>query len=287
MLAAVLAVSGCGGSGAKQTPPASRPDAHRTSHNGAGPLVVPISAKTRLGLEQDLFGARFLSSTRLAIPGIAGSSNCPSVPDELVVRNPHAIRVDLVVGSWSRTPSGRRVEVPRSPGTCLDDLHPVPVVVSVDPSRIDVHRRLKVSLYFPRGAIRRSRRPVLVTVPPLAPARFREEIRVARSANPRLFSIFPKVPGARRCSIPDGSTQRRFAGICRTNVRPQPTMEPSWSVTFAESWWPHCPPMAACSPRELRHHVWQVGEGETVVTAGTKPRVGSIRSRGAKAPQQS
>ncbi len=32
--------------------------------------------------------ARFLSPTRLAIPGIVGSSNCPSVPDKLIVREP-------------------------------------------------------------------------------------------------------------------------------------------------------------------------------------------------------
>jgi hypothetical protein len=281
VLAGVLAASGCGGSGGAAQPVALR------SHGGSHPLVVPISAKTRRNLERHLYSARFLSPTRLAIPGIAGSSNCPSVPARLIVRSPHAIRVDLVVGSWSRTASGRRVEVPHSPGTCLDDLHPVPVVLAVDPKRIAVHRLLKVDLYFPQGAIPRYKRPVVVTVPPLATARVREEVRVARASSPRLFSIFPKAPGERRCLIPRGDSRRRFTGICRTSVRSRATHEPSVSVAFTESWWPHCPPMVACSPRALRHHTWQVIEGETIVTPGAKLHVYATRSRGARAPQLS
>lgn len=297
VLAGVLAASGCGGSGAKLTahhtitPPTtggavSQPVAQRSSHNGTGPLVVPISATEMRSLKQHLFGARFLSPTRLAIPAIVGSSNCPSVPAELVVRSPHAIRVDLVVGSWSRTASGLRVRVPHSPGVCLTDLHQVPIVIAIDPKQIDVHHRLKVSLYYPKGVIRRYGRPVVVTVPPLATARVREEVRVARSSNPGLFSIFPKVPGARRCAIPaDAPSPRRYQGICQTNVRPRRTMEPSVSVDFTESWWPHCPPMAACSPRDLRHHTWQIIEGEPIVRPGAKLHVYATHSRGATPPQ--
>ena len=285
-MATVLALSGCGGSGASKPKTVVSPVAvsRTTSSKGTGPLVVAISQKTRHSLEQHLYSATFLSPTRLAIPGIVGSSNCPSVPDKLIVRSPHAIWIKLVTGSWSRTASGRRVEAPHSSGLCLDDLHPVPVVVAINPARIDVHHQMKVSLYYPKAAIRRYKRPVVVTVPPLATARLREEVRVARASN-ALFSIFPAVPGERRCLIPSADRQRRFAGICQTSVRSRRTMEPSESVTFTESWWPHCPPMVACSPRALRHHTWQVIEGETIVKPGTKPHVYAIHSRGAAAPQ--
>jgi hypothetical protein len=284
VLAGALAASGCGGSGTTQ------PLAQR-SHNRSGPLVVPISAKTRRSLELNLSSARFLSPTRLAIPGIVGSSNCPSVPAKLTVQSRHAIRVDLVVGSLSRTASGRRVEVPRSPGTCLADGN-----LSGRPSPgPGGHRRrpeadrgtapVEGQPLLPAG--RDSyRRPVVVTVPPLATARIRKEVRVARSSN-RLFSIFPKVPGERLCLIPLGGTRRRFVGICRTSVRSRPTHEPSVSVRFTESWWPHCPPLTACSPRALRHHTWRVIEGATIVTPGAKLHVYATRSRGARAPQLS
>jgi hypothetical protein len=43
--------------------------------------------------------------------------------------------------------------------------------------------------------------------------------------------------------------------------------------------------MVACSPRALRHHTWQVVEGETIVKPGTKPHVDAAHSRGATAPQ--
>jgi hypothetical protein len=262
----ILAVSGCASSAAT------------TAH----PLVLPISPKGMRGLDPPQ-AARFLSPTRLALAGIAGSSNCPSVPKTLTVEGPHRIRIDLVVGSWGPTASGRRVEVPHRPGICLADLHPVPVVVAVDSARIDVHHRLKVTLHYPRFAVRPGQRLVVVTVPPLPTAQVREEVRVARASN-RLFSIFPSVPGTRRCLIP-GTAAHGFEGICRTGIHARPTMEPSWTVTFTESWWPHCPPMTACSPRALRHHTWEVGEGETIVRKGTKPHVFGIRSRGDTAPQ--
>jgi len=139
----------------------------RTTQSKGRPLVVPINANTMRRLKLHLLGPRFLSSTRLAIPGIAGSSNCPSVPVKLIVQSPHAIRVDLVIGSWNRTALGLRVRVPRSPHLCFDDLVPTPVVIAIDPKLIDVHHRLKISLYYPRNVIRRYERPVVGTAPPL------------------------------------------------------------------------------------------------------------------------
>jgi hypothetical protein len=177
------------------------------------------------------------------------------------------------------------VQVLRRPRICLADRHPVPVVIAVDPAQIDVHDQLKISLYYPSSAVRRDRRPAIVTAPPLPTARTREEVRIARASN-RLFSIFPTVPGPERCVIPHNTLRAQgFRGICQTSVHARRTMEPSWSVTFTESWWAHCPPMVACSPRALRHHTWQVVEGETIVKPGTKPQVYATHSRGATAPQ--
>jgi hypothetical protein len=298
VLASVLAASGCGGSGAKQTahytttPPTtsgamSQPVAQHTSQHSAGPLVVPISAKTRHSLEQHLYAARFLSPTRLAIPKVVGSSNCPSVPAKLIVKSPHAIRVNLVVGSWSRTASGRRVEVPHRPRICLADAHLIPVVIAINPKKIDVHHELKVRLYYPNFVIRRYMRPVVVTVPPLATAPIREEVRVARASNPHLFSIFPTVPGKRRCAIPDGALGAKpIPGTCQTSVRSRQTHEPSVAVTFTERWlWPPCSPGEDCIAAHTRHHTWQVIEGEALATPGAKFHVYATRSRGATAPQ--
>jgi hypothetical protein len=142
--------------------PIVRTSANRGSHS----LVVAISAETMRRLKH-LHSPRFLSPTRLAIPGIAGSSNCPSVPVKLSVQSPHNIRVDLVVGSWKRTASGLRVRVPHSPHACLDNLVPTPVVIAINPKQIDVRHSLKVSLHYPKGVIRRYKRPVVITAPPL------------------------------------------------------------------------------------------------------------------------
>jgi len=59
--------------------------------------------------------------------------------------------------------------VPGGPsgGICLSDLHPVPVVIAIDPTQIDVQHQLKVSLYYPQGVIRRYKRPAVFSVPPL------------------------------------------------------------------------------------------------------------------------
>jgi hypothetical protein len=279
----------------RTTPPRRRrPAAQCLIRSPDAPRTRALARWSCLSARRPDTGSNNISTSRVSsrrlvwqFRGLSAAATAPSVPDKLIARSPHAIWIDLVTGSWGRTASGRRVEVPRSPGICLDDLHPVPVVIAIDPRQIDVHHQLKVSLYYPKGAIRRYRRPVVVTVPPLATARTREEVRVARSSNLRLFSIFPKVPGERQCLIPDGSTQQRFAGICQTSVRSRPTHEPSVSVTFTERWWPHCPPMAACSPRALRHHTWRVIEGETIVTPRAKLHVYATRSRGARAPQLS
>ena len=285
-IVAVLVVAGCGSSGTKgpTTSAVSPLPAIGTSPiTDTHPVVLPISPKGMRGINPP-DEARFLSPTRLAIAGIAGSSNCPSVPVKLIVESPHAIRIQLTVGSWGRTASGRRVQVPHRPRICLADLHPIPVVIAINPQQIDVHHQLKVRLYYPSFAVRNNKRPVVVTVPPLATARVREEVRVARASN-RFFSIFPTVPGTAGCAIPDGAIGTNpIPGTCETIIRARRTMEPSWSVTFTETWPPclsgYCPP-----PYRWRHHTWRVIEGETIVKPGTKPHVYAIHSRGATAPQ--
>jgi hypothetical protein len=285
---AVLVVAGCGSSEAKKptTSAVSPLPAIRTSPiTDAHPVVLPINPKGMRGINP-LDEARFLSPTRLAIAGIAGSSNCPSVPVKLIVESPHAIRIHLAVGSWGRTASGRRVQVDHQPRICLADLHPIPVVIAINPKQIDVHHQLKIGLYYPSFVVRSNKRPVVVTAPPLATARIREEVRVARASN-RLFSIFPTVPGTGRCAIPDGAIGTKpIPGTCATDIHARRTMEPSWSVTFTETWLAspclsgYCPP-----PFRWRHHTWRVIEGETIVKPGTKPHVYAIHSRGATAPQ--
>jgi hypothetical protein len=279
VLVTVLIASGCASSGTK------KPSTYVMSPESVEPVLLPISPKELRGLDPPEAG-RFLSLTRLAIARVAGSSNCPSVPQKLIIENRHRIRIDLVVGSWGRTASGRRVQILRRPSICLADLHPVPVVVAIDPARIDVHHRLKVDLEYPRFAGPRSGSSVTVDVPPFPSARIHEEVRIARASHRRLFSIFPTVPGTEPCVIPrNPSPPRDFRGTCQTSVRPRRTMEPSWSVIFTERWWPHCAPTTACSLRALRHHTWQTIEGETVVTPGTEPRVYATHSYGAAPPQ--
>jgi hypothetical protein len=287
VIAAVLAVAGCGSSGMKKprtsvVPPVA---VEPTGPVVTRPVVLPISPKGLRGLDPPE-GARFLSPTRLAIAGIAGSSNCPSVPRRLVVESRHDIRIDLAVGSWGRTASGRRVQVLHRPRICLADLHPVPLVIAVDPAEIDVHDQLKVSLYYPRFAVRSYKGPAIVTAPPLPTPRIRKEVRIARVSN-TLFSIFPTVPGKERCVIHHNTLPGQgFRGICLTTIHTRRTMEPSWSVTFTESWGPSCPPGGDCPAAQLtRHHTWQVVEGETIVKPGTKPHVYATHSRGATAPQ--
>jgi hypothetical protein len=167
----VVFAAGCAGSHAKSASLASGPKpapiVGAGSSGSTRPLVVPISAETTRRLKR-LHSARFLSPTRLAIPGTLGSSNCPSVPVKLVVFSPHAIRIDLAVGSWSRTASGLRVRVPHRPRICLTDLVlNSPLVIAINPKQIDVHHQLKISLYYPRFVVRRYEHPVVVAAPPL------------------------------------------------------------------------------------------------------------------------
>ena len=72
------------------------------------------------------------------------------------------------IGSWHRTASGLRVQVPHLPpgGACLDNLVISPVVIAINPKQIDVHHRLRVSLYYRKGVIR-GHKPVAFTAPPL------------------------------------------------------------------------------------------------------------------------
>ncbi len=111
--------------------------------------------------------------------------------------------------------------------------------------------------------------------------------QVARASN-RDFSIFPAVPGKRRCSIPVGApSSKPFHGMCQTIVRSRPTHEPSVNVTFTETWRRlECAPDldVACS-HPLAHHTWQLIEGEPIMEVGTKPRIYASHSSGATAPQ--
>jgi hypothetical protein len=166
-----LALAGCAGSGRTHSAtingPRPMPILRTSPNRDTRSLLVPLTPKTTRRLER-LHSARFLSPTRLAIPGILGSSNCPSVPVKLVVQRPDAIRVDLAIGSWRRTSSGLRVRFPHPPRICLANLVRLSVVVvAINPKQIDVHHRLTIRLYYPKGVILRYKRPVVVTAPPL------------------------------------------------------------------------------------------------------------------------
>ena len=113
-------------------------------------------------------------------------------------------------------------------------------------------------------------------------------VQVARSSN-RYFSIFPTVPGKRRCVVPLNTMALRAAyrGTCQTSVRINPVMQaPEFIVTFTEQWRrPICAPALAvgCLHPWLRH-TWRVIEvGSTQTDA--KLQINSTRSRGAKPPQ--
>lgn len=96
---------------------------------------------------------RFLSPSRLAIATL-GRTGCPTVPKRLVVQSPEAIQIRLEV----KTPPN---------GACFDNAFFTRIIVVINPKQIDVHHRLTIRLYYPRGVIRRYRRPVIVTAPPL------------------------------------------------------------------------------------------------------------------------
>lgn len=135
------------------------------------PRIVPVSGQEwyRLGLFET--GARFISPTRLALV-TSGSPECPVVPYAMSVQSPHSIRIDLTTGSWKRRPHGVSPGVPslrppqaRGPRCSLGHILE-PVAIAIDPKQINVHRRLKVSLYYFTGDAAFVR-PVVLTAPPL------------------------------------------------------------------------------------------------------------------------
>jgi hypothetical protein len=156
LLAALgLALAGCAGSGGKHpvTGAASKPQVRELNSRFGHPqsrLVVSTGPNVPLA-HKSL--PHFLSRTRLAIATI-GSTGCRTVPKRLVVQSPHAIKI--------------RLEVKRPPnGACFANAFFTRYVVAINPSEIDVHHRLTIRLYYPKGVIRRYRRPVVATARPL------------------------------------------------------------------------------------------------------------------------
>jgi hypothetical protein len=159
------------------------------------------------------------------------------------------------------------------------------VVVSIDPAEIHVHHALKLTLLYPKGSgysvisgwphgKTRQTRVDVVTVPPLATALVRDAVRVARSSNRRLFSIFPVAPGERMC-LP------RLLATCQTSVQARGR---SAIVTFSEAWpvcgpYEYCPLITPTTPQP--EHAWRIVERER----GGKLHVVAIRSRGDAPPQ--
>jgi hypothetical protein len=103
--------------------------------------------------------ATLVSPTRLSIVTL-GSSSCPSVPAEVVIENRDTLRIHLVTGTQTRD---GLVAHPPSSGICTTDLGPTPMVVAIDPTLIDVHRRLTVRFFY-----RNSTRPEVRTSAPLS-----------------------------------------------------------------------------------------------------------------------
>jgi hypothetical protein len=113
---------------------------------GGKPLAVAVNrSEVAVG---SLISDRFLSPTRLLIV-TSGSSSCPAVPDKLVVVGPDTIRIHLTEGSWRRS-SRRTVLVATPPPNriCSTDLTTTPMVVTVNPKQINVHRPLTIRLYY-------------------------------------------------------------------------------------------------------------------------------------------
>jgi hypothetical protein len=135
---------GCGG-GSKHSPVRAAPVRDR-SHSPK-PLVLGYGRKVLRGI-RPVQGARFLSPTRLLVVTF-GSGSCPALPNDLVALSRHAIRIHLAQ--------------PEPPGRpCTSDLRGTPVVVAVDPNRIDVHHPVKLRLYYYR-----SKRAAVSVVPAL------------------------------------------------------------------------------------------------------------------------
>ncbi|HUZ16466.1 MAG TPA: hypothetical protein VMU72_09870 [Gaiellaceae bacterium] len=146
--AAGIVLVGCGTS--HKSSPTSR------SHYPVVVHLPRIEAKPP-GVRMSGF-VQFISPTRLAIT-TGGSSSCPSVPDELVVISRHVIRIHLIPGSWIN-----RVPVAQAPpgGACTADYGTTPMVLTIDPKLVDVHRPLTVRFFY-----NDSKKPLVRTAAPL------------------------------------------------------------------------------------------------------------------------
>jgi hypothetical protein len=163
-----LAVAGCAsGGGKRSTEGKSHPQGSAYS------LHVVAGNRHTLGRAVGKHLPVFVSPTSLAI-STSGSSNCPTVPDKLVVLTPDTIRIDMARGSWRptgtwlhhrvrgrRIPRMRLVAHPPANGVCLADLTDTPMIVSL-PSQINAHHRLTIRFYYPL-----TKKPYIATAPPL------------------------------------------------------------------------------------------------------------------------
>jgi hypothetical protein len=123
------------------------------------------------------------------------------------------------------------------------------------------------------GCAGSQRRPQVTgkTGPPLVPlSQVRVEIRAARASNSRVFSIFPTLPGTKRCAIPAiaGLRELMLRGTCRTSVA-HPATHGRYReafVSFREEW-------------GRRHTTW------TVIVQQPAEKVVTTQVTGAPAPQ--
>ncbi|HEX4323127.1 MAG TPA: hypothetical protein VHZ77_00690 [Gaiellaceae bacterium] len=149
-----VALAGCGGSGGKHFV--------TTRSSEGSSLVVAIGRNALAGVDLGN-GATLLSPTRLAIV-TSGSSSCPAVPNRLVVENPDTIRIHLTLGVFRPIGnSGRtRLVTHATHAICTADLTTTPMVIAIDPKRVDVHRPLTIRLYYYT-----SKKPITRTAPAL------------------------------------------------------------------------------------------------------------------------
>jgi len=154
LAAAGFALAGCAGSKSASGPAPAPQHYPIVAHS---PLVTGIlrtpGRAVRLG-----FAPQLVSPTRLAIT-TWGSGSCPAVPDELVVRSPHAIQIHLTFGSWTR--KGIAAHGPPS-GVCTADRTTTHMLVAIDPKKVDVHHSLNVRLFYYK-----SKKPQVSTAAPL------------------------------------------------------------------------------------------------------------------------
>ncbi|MDX6482083.1 MAG: hypothetical protein QOG85_2593 [Gaiellaceae bacterium] len=143
---AAIALAGCGEArhSAGVTPkPKPEPKAKRYPFVVNSPRVAVMN-ETSLPTRGPIAIAQLLSPTRLRIV-TTGSSSCPSVPDELIVLSPHRVRLHLTAGSWD---NGEPTAVPPLNGICTADLGTSGMVVTIDPTLVDVHSRLTVAFIY-------------------------------------------------------------------------------------------------------------------------------------------